>query len=357
MSKLTSLLWSKIKTLGILLLFRDKNIFYKPFYGSLDYFRIAIFNIYNPGRFLTRIRYKRFPVSNSAVPVPDNSLIIKPLEVPPSDLVDLTAGTIRRHGAAVVDGFFSEDYLDEFRKKHSNFFPPPSDGSSDAPEVFSSETMSLDIQDLWMHEFILKVIQSYIGRLPYARNYPNVCEIRPRHKITSRDHTSQNFTKNPLSSYFAEDWHVDHSCLIQATVFFDDVVLDGSHMEILSGTNRMPCSSFELSHEYVEKSRWASRKLPCIGRKGSIQFHCGNVYHHLNAKPLHSRCWLKFEFTSGPNILTTPEGISSLLAGSSNYEDLTPDRKQILSGLIPPIQPKGYKPYRGGFIPVSYKGL
>ena len=30
--------------------------------------------------------------------------------------MELTAGTISRHGAAVVDGFFSEEYLKEFRK-------------------------------------------------------------------------------------------------------------------------------------------------------------------------------------------------------------------------------------------------
>ena len=350
MFKLITFLRSKIKTLGKLLLFRDKNIFYAPYYGSLDYFRLAILNIFSPGRFLTRIRYKRFPVHNSTVPVPDNSLIIKPREVSPDDLVDLTSGMIRRHGAAVVDGFFSEDYIDEFRKKHSNFFPPPPDGSSDVPELFEGGIMSLDVQDLWMHEFILKVIQSYMGRLPYARNYPEVCETRPRRKTTSREQSKRH-------PGLAEDWHVDHACLFQAAVFFDDVVLDGSHMEVLSGTHRMPCSHLSLSHEYVEKSRWASRILPCIGRKGSIQFHCGNVYHHLNAKPLSSRCWLKFEFTSGPNILMSPYGITSLLEGSSNYEDLTPDRKQILSGLLPPKLSKGYQPHRGGFIPSRYKGI
>jgi len=352
---LNSFLKTKINSLGKLLLFRDKDIFYKPYYGSLDFFRLFIYNIFAPGRILNRIRYKRFPVSKPTVPVLDNSLVVNPSNLSFDDLVELTVATINRHGAAVVDGFFSEEYIDEFRNEHSSFFPSSASESSNAPEIFEGGTMSLDIQDLWMHEFIVKVIQSYIGRLPYARRYAEVCEIRPRRKTTSRDFSRPNCNGNRL---LAEEWHVDHSCLIQAAVFFDDVVPDGSHMEVISGTNRMLCSPLTLSHEYVEKSSWASKVLPCIGRKGSIQFHCGNVYHHLNAEPLHSRCWLKFEFTSGPNIMTSPDGISSLLAGSSNYKDLTPERKQILSGVLPLESNKGYQPHhRGGFIPVKFKGI
>lgn len=352
MSQLTAFFWRKLKNLGKSLVYRDKRIFYGSHYGALDYLRLAILNMVYPGRILTRIRFKRFPIRNPAVSVPDDSIVVKPFEVASDDLVDLTVRMMRRHGAAVVDGFFSEDYLDTFRKERSNFFPPsPAYGSTDeVSTVWKGEMMSLDIQDLWMHEFIVKVIQGYIGRLPYARNYPLVQEMRPRRRTTSR-------TRINAATGFADSWHVDHSCLIQAAVFFDDVVLDGSHMEVLSGTNRMPCSADTLSDEYVDKSRWASRIRPCIGRKGSIQFHCGSVYHRFNAMPLSSRCWLKFEFTSGPNILLSPHGIASLLKSSSNYEDLTPDRKEILRGLIPPQIRKGYEPCRGGFTPTRFKGI
>ena len=337
----------KIKTLGKSILYRDKDKFYDPYYGSLDYFRLFILNIFTPGRLINRIRYKRFPVPNPLLPIPDNSLVVDPSEVSFDDLVALTSATISRHGAAVVDGFFSEEFLDKFKKNNSSFFPSSHD-SSDELELFEGGAMTLDIQDLWMNEFIVKVIQSYIGRLPYARRYPEVCQVRPISKTSSREFSRPNCTGNRL---------LDHSCLIQAAIFFDDVVSDGSHMEVLSGTNRMPCSSLSLSHEYVEKSRWASKVLPCIGRKGSIQFHCGNVYHHLNAKPLHSRCWLKFEFTSGPNIQMSPDGIATLLAGSSNYEDLTPERAKILSGILPQSLNKGYQPHKGGFIPTKFKGI
>lgn len=355
MSKLTSFFWLKIKTIGRFLLFRDKKLFYGEYFGTLNFFRLVILNIFTPGRILTRIRYKRFPIRNSTTNVPNDSLVINPHEVNPENLVDLTADTIRKHGAAVVDGFFSEEYLEEFRKKHSSFFPPPPDEST--PEEWIGKTMSLDIQDLWMNEFIVKVMQNYIGRLPYARNYPFVREVRPRRKTTSLDRSKRTPPKDPQQEYTAVAWHIDHSCLIQAAVYFDDVVLDGNHMEILSGTNRLPCTSAPLSDESVEKSRWASKALPCVGKKGSIQFHCGNVVHRLNAKPLESRCWLKFEYTSGPNILLSPNGIASLIDSSFNYEDLTLERKQILSGILPPEIFKGYEPHRGGFIPVRYKGI
>jgi hypothetical protein len=358
MSKFYKFFFPKIKSIGKFLLFNDKKKFYGQYFGTLNLFRLVVINIFAPGRLITRIRYKRFPIRNTSTSVSNETLVINPNEVNHDALINLTADTIRRHGAAVVDGFFSEEYLEEFRIKHSSFFPPRlNESNDDTPEEWISDTMSLDIEDLWMNEFIVRVMESYIGRVPYARNYPFVREVRPRRKTTSLDRSNRPVPKDPHQEYTAVAWHVDHSCLIQAAVYFDNVVLDGNHMEILSGTHKLPCTSAPLSDESVEQGRWASKALPCVGKKGSIQFHCGNVVHRLNAKPLASRCWLKFEYTSGPNILLSPTGIARLLNGSTNYEDLTPKRKQILSGLLPPKLSKGYEPHRGGFIPVKYKGV
>ena len=297
MSNSTSFFLPKIKKIGKFFLFRDNKKFYSKHFGTLKFFPLVILNLIAPGRILSRIRYKRFPIRNSTMNVLNDSIVINPHEVNPEDLVNLTADTIRKHGAVVVDGFFSEKYLEEFRKKHSSFFPPPIDDSNDPhlinPEKWIGKKMSLDIQDLWMNDFIVKVIQNYIGRLPYARNYPLVTEVRPRRNTSSLER-SMNAAKGFRPEYGegagALSWHVDHSCLIQAAVYFDDVVLDGSHMQILSGTNKLPCIAANHSDETVEKSRWASKVMPCVGKKGSIQFHCGNVLHRLNANPLTSRC-------------------------------------------------------------------
>jgi hypothetical protein len=358
MSKVYKYLWPRIKSLGKLFLFRDEKRFYGEYYGTLSFFKLILLNIFSPGRLITRIRFKRFPIQNPTTKIANDSLVINSDEVDPENLANLTADTIRKHGAAVVDGFFSEDYLEEFRKKHSSFFPPSIEESNeDTPEDWISNSMSLDIQDLWMNEFIVKVMQNYIGRLPYARNYPFVREVRPRRKTSSFDRSNRPATKDSRHEYTAVAWHVDHSCLIQAAVYFDDVVFEGNHMEILSGSHKLPCTAAPLSDETIENSKWDSKVLPCIGKKGSIQFHCGNVVHRLNAKPHASRCWLKFEYTSGPNILFSPTGIARLISGNTQYEDLTPERQHILSGLIPPKLFKGYEPHRGGFIPVKYKGI
>ena len=356
MSKLTHFFLPKIKEIVRSILFQNKKIFYADHFGTLKFLPLFILNLFAPGRILNRIRYKNFPVRKSTMNVSYDTIVIKPDKVNSKDLINLTADTLRKHGGAVVDGFFSEKYLDEFRKKHSSFFPPQFDHSDDPhlinPEKWIGKTMSLDIQDLWMNDFIIKVIQNYIGRLPYARNYPVVSEVRPQQKTSSLQRS-----KESIIGPGAQSWHIDHSTLIQAAVYFDDVVLNGSHMEIVSGTHKLPCVSANHSDETVEKSHWASNIRPCIGKKGSIQFHCGNVLHRLNASPLTSRCWLKFEYTSGSNILLSSTGIASLLDCSSNYEDLTPERKQILSGLLPTSLFKGYEPYRGGFIPTRYKGV
>lgn len=366
MSKLISVFWTKFKKIGkFFFLFLDKKRYYSDHYGTLNFFLLVLINVIAPGRILNRIRYKRFPVRNPTMNVLDDSIVLNPNNVNSEDLVNLTADTIRKHGAVVVDGFFTEKYLEEFRKEHSSFFPPLIDETNDPhlvnPEKWIGKVMSLDIQDLWMNDFIIKVIQNYIGGLPYARNYPVVSEVRPHKKTSSLDRSKMNNDKGSKHEYGtgagALSWHVDHSCLIQAAVFFDDVVPNGSHMQIVSGTHKLPCISPNHSDETVEKSRWAKKVMPCVGKKGSIQFHCGNVLHRFNPKPLSSRCWLKFEYTSGPNILLNPTGIASLLDSSANYEDLTQERKQILSGILPTNLFKGYEPYRGGFIPTRFKGI
>ena len=49
-----------IKNFLILILYRDKEIFYDSFLGSLDFKHLFFWNIVKPQRTLVRIKYKRF---------------------------------------------------------------------------------------------------------------------------------------------------------------------------------------------------------------------------------------------------------------------------------------------------------
>ena len=170
MSKLTLFFFPKIKKIVKFFLFRDKKLFYSGHYGTLNFFPLFFLNVFAPGRIINRIRYKNFPVRKTTMNVLNNSIVINPQKVSPKDLVNFTADTIRKHGGAVVDGFFSEKYIEEFRKKHSSFFPPQFDDPNN-PNLINSEkwigkTMSLDIQDLWMNDFS-KSYHSFILVRPY----------------------------------------------------------------------------------------------------------------------------------------------------------------------------------------------
>ena len=77
-----------------------------------------------PGRLIQRIRYKRLLTgkvshSNSST----NLIVIPKPQEKVLDLVERTVDTLKIHGAAIVDGYFSSEEVDNILSKYKKYMP------------------------------------------------------------------------------------------------------------------------------------------------------------------------------------------------------------------------------------------
>ena len=55
-------------------------------------------------------------------------------------------------------------------------------------------------------------------------------------------------------------------------------------------------ASLDSVKEYASKNNLSIGK--CLGKRGTVQIHCGNTYHRFKAVQNSTRTWLKFQFSS-----------------------------------------------------------
>ena len=188
-------------------------------------------------------------------------------------------------------------------------------------------------------------MEKYNKGLPYARSYAQLGSVTPLENSTTNNNS------------FADNWHLDHSTLIQVAIFFNDVTEEDSHMQTIVGSNTYPAvtNPGNLSNEYVEKNNFKIGK--CVGKRGSVQIHCGNTFHRFKPVPNSTRKWIKFVFSSGNNIQLDTNNITKMLKNNFNLDELDNKSRKILSGLFPYKLNKGYELKNKSFYPTKFKGI
>ena len=224
---------SLFKHLLLFILFHNKNLYPKiesTNYGghkigedfsqaSKNPIHLILLNIFFPGRIYQRIRYGWFPILLDSKSKKSTNLILFPESNEKEEsLIKRTADTIKVHGAAVVDGYFSNQKIDEIKSQYRECMP--SDNTKNMDGIATGKILPLDISNFWLDEFILNVTCNYMGRFPYASTYPFIASYKP--------------TKHKKTKKFADFWHMDLGCYFTATIFLDDILQNGSRMEIVS---------------------------------------------------------------------------------------------------------------------------
>ena len=337
-----------IRKVFFFILYRDKKIFYENHYNSLNFGHLFFWNLIRPGRSLTRIKYNRF-LFPKKIKKDDNNIYIDTKNLSKNEIIEIAAKKLKKYGTVVLNQYFNEETLSKFENEYKNYFNTLSyqpNSNEDTGTIPLSKTLA----DLWFDEAIIGIIEKYIKRLPVARNYPSIKSVTPEYTETEDNYIT---SKAP----FANQWHIDHATLIQPAIYFTNVDEKSSHMQVILGSHTYPnvSNAGDLSSEYVIKNNLSIGK--CVGKRGSVQFHCGNAFHRFNAVKNSTRSWLKFEFCSGNNVLLDPKQIGRMLKNDFNLSSLDDRSRKIISSLFPLPLKKGYEVKKEVFEPTKFKGI
>jgi len=316
-----------LKKIIFSIFYRDKEIYYENFYGSIGFWHLFFWNIFTPGRMILRLKYKRV-VFPKKIKNMDNDIHVKVKDLPKWEIIKKAEIKMKKYGAIVLDQYFDEQILLQFESEYKKYF----ESLSLNPSNFTSRSdvlpLSKTLNSIWLDDTIITIIEKYIKTLPIARVYPDLTSVTPQFDDCSSQKTD-----------YAGVWHVDHASLIQFAVYFNDIPENGSHTEIIPGTHTLPnvCSTGAMSEEYVKKNKLEIAKL--FGKRGSVQIHCGNAFHRFKPEKNKNRTWVKFHFCSGNNIQYNPQRMAKLFGRSFELSSLDSRSRSILAGIIPLERP------------------
>ena len=169
-----------LKKIIFIILYRDKKIFYRDCYNSLNFGHLIFWNLVRPGRLLTRIRYKRF-LFPKKIKKDDINIYIDTKSLSKNEIIEIATKKLKKYGTVVLNQYFNEETLSKFENEYKNYFNMLSYQPSNLTSSTATLPLSKTLADLWFDEIITSIIEKYIKRLPVARNYPNLQSITPKH--------------------------------------------------------------------------------------------------------------------------------------------------------------------------------
>jgi hypothetical protein len=302
---------------------RNQEVFYKKFYGSLNIWNLIFFTILFPGRSIIRMKCNRFLIPKNFSDI-DSDIYIETKNKSKKEIEIESLKKLKKYGSIIINDYFDEETLQNFEKEHSDAFAEISKIPSNFTSRSKNLPLSKSLETLWFDESIIKILENYIKRKPLARNYPDITSFTPL-----------NDYSESIKTDYAGVWHVDHATLIQAAIFFTDVKKDGTHMQTIAGSHTFPNLTINgpISGEYVNSKKF--KIAQCTGKRGSVQIHCGNVYHRFFPGKNNTRTWLKFHYCSGTNILFDKKKMERLISKNQNLSILNNNGQKIIKGLVP----------------------
>jgi hypothetical protein len=355
MKKIISTITDSIKKIIKNILYSENKIFYGRYQARFNPFFLLLMNLWSPGRTLIRFKYKSIyrpfiKLSNITDDYDYSDSYISKKSF--CDNKHLAVRALKKNGFVVIEEYYSNKLIDKFVDLHSHYVSTESSDNYSSSDILP---FSLELKDLWLDENIISVLREMNNGKLFCRNYPIMAATNP-----IWDSVNYSYERNQLGSKFSDEWHVDHSVLIQPTILLNDVDENTSHMVVIPGSHRFfNVGFFPMSEEYVREFNLPV--APIIGGKGSVAIHCGNIMHKLYCKKYQLRLFIKTEFTPGPNILFNTRSISKLLSGQFDYDDLkkilSGRELEIMSGLLPKSPSKGIEPTDDWFKTTRFRGI
>lgn len=335
------------------ILYRNHNIFYEGFYNSLNFVHLIFWNLVRPGRTIVRIKYNRFLFPKKIKKI-DTDFYVDTKNLSKNEIVEISAKKLIKYGAVILNQYFDDSILSKFENEYKDDFSKLSYEPSDFYSRTDTLPFSKVLTDLWFDEVLIDIMKKYIKRLPLARQCPYVDTYTPKSNYSTGYKASGK-------NNFADEWHVDHATLIQPAIYLTDVTEQTTRMQVILGSNTYPNVSNPgfISNEYVSKNNLTTGN--CIGKRGTVQFHCGNTFHRFQPVKNSTRTWIKFQFSSGNNIYTNAQHIGKMLKNNFDLSSLDNRSRKIISGIFLPEAAGGkgydYDLKKGSLKPTKFKGI
>ena len=324
--------------------FKDNEYYYGQFKGALNFWKLALFNLMYPGRFLNQFKYGQIKYLNYLKNKKKKSSLS-------DEILNKKFLELNENGSVTINNFFSEELISNFKNDYKNEILYLKNKNSAKNEYFKNRSLTIkdSLIKLWLDKRVIELIEHYMGKKIYARNYPTL------NYSVGKQETSSRLIHKIKNSNVTDVWHVDHSTLISFHIFLEDVERDGTCMEYVKGTNKFLNSNFSISDEIIQKSNLSVAQ--CYGKKGSINIHCGNVVHRMRPKPNSNRLMLTFGFSAGSNLMLDVNNIARCLSSNFDIDSLNKKSRDLLQGIFPKKMHKGYDFKKDKFNPTSFKGI
>jgi hypothetical protein len=315
--------------------------------GTFSFWRLFFYNIFLPGRTINRIKFNQIKKNSSKIIESFSKMKFKENNNCSKKELTNALDNLIKQGGCVIPNYFSSKKIDEFLDDNNELIKKMRDYKSDQISYkIEIVKLSKKLVELWLDENLINLIKSFLSTNIFARNYPYLYYT----------YVPSTLNKDKiLNSKAASSWHVDHSVLFNLHILLDDIKEDETCMEILPRSHK----SLNIASLYSESviNKFSQERIKCFGSKGTVYMHTGNVVHRLKPVAGKNRLNLHFEFSPGSNILLDIDNISKTLNSNFDLNNLNDEKRDILKGIFPKKELKGYDIKKDKIYPTKFLGI
>ena len=318
------------------------NTNYGYYTGSTNVWNVLLWNLIFPGRILSRIKggtffKKKFIKELYSYKNEDELNFWK------KKYYELSG-----NGCVIIRNYFSEEDINDILTNYKHDLIDIENQLEDKETKSASKILTLNgnLLKFLLNKNLIALMKNFSSNELYLRNYPIIVS----HKNWDYNLSTQERVKKNYKSKFADDWHVDHSNLFNVHILLEDLNENDLCMQFIPNSNSIYNQTSLFSDEEVRK---LNKPVNCVGKKGTVYIHYGNTIHRMFPKKNSKRTQFHFEFSSKTNILLNYNKIIQCLSKGFSLDKLKLSEREILKGLFPITQNKGYDVNKNNSFKVS----
>ena len=325
---------------------RETDEYYGEFIGSLNFWKLLLWNFLYFEKFFFMFRNNQIKLFNYF------KLRIKLRNMKESEFKQ-RLNFLNSNGYLIIQDYFSLEQINSILNDNSDIINELKSGDKEISTYrrFRGVPLNQNLVNIWLDDHLINLMEGYMNSKIYSRMYPTLNFTQCTEESSSKK-IYENPKKAPKTASY---WHVDYTTTMSITVFLSDIGPSDTRMQIVPKTNLNLNTFYKISDETVEKKK--IKIVDCIGKKGSVMIHCGNVVHRMKGVKGSNRLGIHYMFSPGTNIALDVDFISSSLSKNYDLENLSHNKREIVKGLFPKKVRQGYNIKGQNILFNNFKGL